>query len=264
MQRGSADGPNNELEVVLSHAQYPSSVSDTLLCPVCLMPLVNPVEHRDDQCGNTFCRSCVASLPACPMCRKAWDATTRAPVMMRSLLASLNSLVIKCPQCGITVSRGDILNHIHTTCNQTCPGKPQGCPFSGPRADVLTHEATCPFVRIVHLHRQVTDLSNQVAALSASLRHANNQSPTKPATRRYKVTIPNTQLRVRAVPCISGTVVGHLAPGQIISVIRKCSDSEGNTWVQHSLGYSLYIDTTGEYLDFGKSKVGRSMVRLYD
>ena len=48
-------------EIIFEYVEK-KPVEDDFICPVCLSPLVNPVEHS---CGRMLCKSCWVSVSGC-------------------------------------------------------------------------------------------------------------------------------------------------------------------------------------------------------
>lgn len=60
---------NNRESALANNYSYlnEDKISRSLICPVCLDPLVDPRTHV--QCENSFCYRCVRKLRQCPCCR---------------------------------------------------------------------------------------------------------------------------------------------------------------------------------------------------
>jgi hypothetical protein len=65
-------------------------ISLTLICPICLDPLIDPQTHV--LCENSFCNLCIRKLRHCPYCRTSImelnDLNTTSPVL-RNILDEL-------------------------------------------------------------------------------------------------------------------------------------------------------------------------------
>ncbi len=87
-------------------------VSENFICSICLLVVLDPVEHTD--CDRAFCRACIASLqqPYCPNCRSSLHHRTRP---MHRVLRNLvyDQLLIKCrhPSCTETIPLCQYLRH---------------------------------------------------------------------------------------------------------------------------------------------------------
>ena len=77
-----------------------------LICSVCALPLVNPVEHPE--CGNEICESCTVSQADCPSCNK--PLVYRA-ITAKRLLTPLNNLSVHCPTCNVITKRSLLAEH---------------------------------------------------------------------------------------------------------------------------------------------------------
>ena len=72
------------------------------------------------------------------------------------------------------------------------------------------------------------------------------ESQKTPKSMRYRVS-SSTGLNIRDRASLNGIVVGTLRAGDIVMANDPCFlDSDGNKWIQHSRGYSMYVDNTHE------------------
>lgn len=129
-----------------------SVVSEALVCGLCILPLVKPLQHK---CGALFCQSCLqtkkdAGTPAtCP--DADCNATIRSKDLVnpaKAIVGLLESLVVKCVTCSETMTRAAYETHWTETCVQACPFATDGCDEKRPRATMNHHIDTCAYVPV--------------------------------------------------------------------------------------------------------------------
>jgi len=84
----------------------------SLICPICLEVLNNPVVHS---CGNTFCADCVKSVSSCPMCRESCtfhDFNPPSKIITQMIL----SLRVTCESCKEKMTYERFLCHQNDCC----------------------------------------------------------------------------------------------------------------------------------------------------
>ncbi len=89
---------------------------EDLECPICMLPLLNPVEHG---CGRMFCLECFKSNietldnSLCPLCGMSCkESSSYTPVNNRFVLNKLNALKVLCPTCSCSIERGNYSDHV--------------------------------------------------------------------------------------------------------------------------------------------------------
>src|SRR5574337_691939 len=96
------------------------SIGESLLCPICTSPFVDPVDHLD--CRNIFCKKCVENIKDCPLCRKPITNTIPPPkafvgqldklkVSKQINIIILTTIKVICPSCKEIYTRGVLLDH---------------------------------------------------------------------------------------------------------------------------------------------------------
>ena len=104
---------------------YVDTVDENLLCPICRVPMVEPV---DTDCDHTFCKDCITEAfkysNLCPIDRFTLSNTTlnRAHKLITN---QLDALLVHCPCCASPVPRAMVLNHLDRYCKEAlvrCPG----------------------------------------------------------------------------------------------------------------------------------------------
>jgi hypothetical protein len=89
-----------------------SSISSSLICPICLDVLEEPYTHLI--CDSAFCQACLLQLakPVCPICRhywgdfSPWQANQYLPKTNRLIRNILDELLVECRQCQHVCRRG--------------------------------------------------------------------------------------------------------------------------------------------------------------
>ena len=89
-----------------------SSVSSSLICPICLDVLEEPHTHLT--CDSAFCQACLLQLakPVCPICRdywgefSPWQTNQYLPKTNRLIRNMLDELPVECRQCHTVRRRG--------------------------------------------------------------------------------------------------------------------------------------------------------------
>ncbi|KAM7013254.1 E3 ubiquitin-protein ligase LNX isoform 1-T1 [Tautogolabrus adspersus] len=111
-------GHSHELEENHEYL-YQHEVDDDLMCHICLMPLIRPL---DTPCGHTYCQECLTSFllesDFCPVCRTPLMLQScRKPSLLVHKL--LDKLTVACPfteHCSETLARGELEDHIKSRC----------------------------------------------------------------------------------------------------------------------------------------------------
>ena len=147
-------------------------VDDELLCSICKLPFVVPVESKG--CGHTFCQSCInhwlESDDTCPICRADVEHQDNfVPVQSKIVLNQLDRIPVKCNRCGETGIRA------HRAHLSKCPKQiiscssaaDLKCPWRGTRDKAQEHAETCIYQQlrpILDQHRvEVETLKKQQA-----------------------------------------------------------------------------------------------------
>jgi len=128
-----------EEEELIQNAKVLSMVEKDLECPICLLPLWNPVIHS---CGNMFCSSCIEKVSNCPLCRNPIGSPTKAPLFV---LNRTKEIRVECPNCKNNVERGELVNH-YQKCPQDCK---HGCNVKVAPIDFSSHEDKCNEIFVV-------------------------------------------------------------------------------------------------------------------
>jgi flagellar biosynthesis chaperone FliJ len=102
-------------EQSLLHYVNEEGVSASLLCAICMSPLLSPVSLS--ACEHMFCRSCLEQLPKkeCPCDRLPFDKAVSAPKVVHTLC---DELLVECIHelCNETMKRGDLMVHLRNKC----------------------------------------------------------------------------------------------------------------------------------------------------
>ena len=118
--------PNIAQTVDFRALNYIDVVDENLLCPICRVPMVEPV---DTDCDHTFCKDCIAEAfkysNLCPIDRFSLSNTglTRAH---KIVINQLDALLVHCPCCNSPVPRAMVQNHLERYCKEAevkCPGQ---------------------------------------------------------------------------------------------------------------------------------------------
>lgn len=105
---------------------YLSNVDENLICPICRVAMIDPV---DTACDHTFCKECItramAHSQSCPIDRSPLRdiPLTRAH---KIVVHQLDALLVKCLCCEAPVPRSMLQNHMEKYCKDAlvkCPGK---------------------------------------------------------------------------------------------------------------------------------------------
>lgn len=125
--------PCPEPSLDLRALDYVSDYEPHLMCPICHIPLINPIAL---ECEHCFCTTCFVQScdrvnaeegPKCPSCRTAIRAVPRkAP---RLILNMCDDIKVRCPNdgCDQILSRGHVEHHAKRQCpeqNLKCPEYP--------------------------------------------------------------------------------------------------------------------------------------------
>lgn len=130
---------------------YHGRVDDDLICHLCFLPFVNPI---DTKCGCTFCYVCLENYLArykfCPNDNQKIDIkqTHKASPALRKIL---EKLLVICPNvdfCEEILPRSQLELHLLTKCKGAitfCARAYLGCEFQGPRSVLSSHSQECIF-----------------------------------------------------------------------------------------------------------------------
>jgi len=89
----------------------------TLLCPICLDVLKNPVDHS---CGNSFCSNCVKTVSSCPVCRKESKQEDYKPASL-FMKNCISSLKVECGMFGKSMTYEEFNDSHDKNCSFPCP-----------------------------------------------------------------------------------------------------------------------------------------------
>ena len=133
------EGPNasagNTVErarptIDLRSLEYVSEYDSNLMCPICHVPLIEPVVL---DCDHTFCQECFevyrtgrpsADGPRCPACRSyLLGGCRKASRLIKNMC---NDIQVRCPNdgCDIVTARGYVEQHA----TRECPEQEMPCP----------------------------------------------------------------------------------------------------------------------------------------
>lgn len=147
--------PNLPHTIDLRSLTYLDTVDENLICPICRVPLVDPV---DTDCDHTFCRDCINEAlkhsELCPIDRYSLSRHTPLNRAHKIVTNQLDALLVKCICCEAPVPRSMLQNHLERYCKEAlvkCAGKTcnevvrrklygQGC---------LHYDTVCPDCSIV-------------------------------------------------------------------------------------------------------------------
>lgn len=119
--------PNIPYPVDLRSLTYVGTVDENLICPICRVALVDPV---DTDCDHTFCRDCIGEAlshsEVCPIDR--YSLPRHAPLSRshKIVVNQLDALLAKCPCCEAAIPRSMLQNHLERYCKDAlvkCAGK---------------------------------------------------------------------------------------------------------------------------------------------
>lgn len=125
--------PQSEPGLDLRALDYVADYEPHLMCPICHVPLIDPISLECDHC---FCTRCFAQScdrvsgdegPKCPTCRAAVTTTPRKA--SRLIVNMCDDLKVRCPNegCGKILARGHIEYHATKQCGEQrlkCPAFP--------------------------------------------------------------------------------------------------------------------------------------------
>ena len=106
---------------------YVGNVDENLVCPICRVAFVDPV---DTECDHTFCRECITQAlshsETCPIDR--YHLSVQAPLSRphKIIINQIDALLVKCICCEAPVPRSMLQNHVERYCKDAlvkCPGK---------------------------------------------------------------------------------------------------------------------------------------------
>ena len=119
--------PNLPHTVDMRGLTYVDPVDENLVCPICRVALVDPV---DTACDHTFCRECInesfSHSNLCPIDRIPLAGRDSLKKAHRIVTCQLDALLIRCPCCAGPIPRAMILNHLERYCKEAlvrCAGK---------------------------------------------------------------------------------------------------------------------------------------------
>ena len=125
--------PQTEPGLDLRALDYVDDYEPHLMCPICHVPLIDPISLECDHCFCTRCfvQSCdrvsADESPKCPTCRAS---ITSAPRKASRLIVNMcDDLRVRCPNdsCGKILARGHIEYHATKQCGEQrlkCPAFP--------------------------------------------------------------------------------------------------------------------------------------------
>jgi TNF receptor-associated factor 5 len=106
---------------------YIDSVDENLVCPICRVALIDPV---DTACEHTFCKECISKAlshsEVCPIDRYPLSRDTQLSRSHKIVTNQLDALLVKCPCCDAGIPRSMLQNHMEKYCRDApvkCPGK---------------------------------------------------------------------------------------------------------------------------------------------
>jgi hypothetical protein len=125
--------PQTEPSLDLRALDYAADYEPHLMCPICHVPLIDPISLECDHC---FCTRCLVQScdrinadegPKCPTCRAA--ITTVPRKASRLIVNMCDDLKVRCPNegCGKELARGHIEYHATKQCGEQrlkCPAFP--------------------------------------------------------------------------------------------------------------------------------------------
>jgi TNF receptor-associated factor 5 len=131
---------------------YLSTVDENLMCPICRMVLVEPV---DTECEHTFCKECITEAlvhsELCPIDRIPCSTDPQFKPSHKIIINQLDALLVECPDCDEPVPRALLRNHLERYCKVgrvPCPEKTR-CRQLVPRClaeegKCLHYDVSCP------------------------------------------------------------------------------------------------------------------------
>ena len=106
---------------------YLGPVDENLVCPICRVALVDPV---DTVCDHTFCKECITQAlshsEACPIDRYPLPRDGPLTRAHKIVINQLDALLVKCLCCEAPIPRSMLQNHMEKYCKDAlvkCPGK---------------------------------------------------------------------------------------------------------------------------------------------
>ena len=108
--------------IELRNLEYVSEYDSNLMCPICHVPLIDPVVL---DCDHTFCAECFSEYrngggsterAKCPTCRAYHlGASKKASRLIKNMC---NDILVRCPnnECGLVMARGCIEQHATREC----------------------------------------------------------------------------------------------------------------------------------------------------
>jgi TNF receptor-associated factor 5 len=142
---------------------YVGTVDENLICPICRVALVDPV---DTDCDHTFCRTCIVEAlshnESCPIDRYPLSRQSSLSRSHKIVINQLDSLQVKCPRCDDPIPRSMLLNHLERYCKEAlvrCPGKTCTEVVRRKMSDrgCLHYDSTCPDCQGVFLEVDMED-----------------------------------------------------------------------------------------------------------
>lgn len=135
---------------------YVDVVNENLICPICRMAFVDPV---DTECEHTFCKECITRAlqhnDVCPFDRNPLPQPAGLRRSHKIVINQLDSLLVECLSCQTHVPRSMLRHHLDRYCKEElvdCPDK--GCLQQVRRklADqgCLHNEVACPDCQEIH------------------------------------------------------------------------------------------------------------------
>eukprot|EP00727_Mastigamoeba_balamuthi_P009104 m51a1_g4816 hypothetical protein (447) ;mRNA; r:147144-148690 len=117
---------------------YEEGWNRDLECPVCLLPVLDPVTHA---CGILLCRrhTLTGKMLKCPMCMEPTEGPWQQ-VSLKVVLKQLGLVRVMCKTCGQPVPRADICTHT-LACPVPCPN---ACGANVAPREMQDHAAQCP------------------------------------------------------------------------------------------------------------------------
>ncbi|PSS22155.1 hypothetical protein M430DRAFT_34133 [Amorphotheca resinae ATCC 22711] len=135
---------------------YVGTVDENLICPICRVALVDPV---DTQCDHTFCRECIAQALShneiCPIDRYPLPRDAPFGRPHKIVINQLDALQAKCPCCEAPIPRSMLQNHMEKYCKEAlvrCPSKTCDEVVKRKLSDrgCLHYDVTCPDCKEIH------------------------------------------------------------------------------------------------------------------
>jgi TNF receptor-associated factor 5 len=142
---------------------YIGIVDENLICPICRVALVDPV---DTDCNHTFCRECIAQALAhneiCPIDRSSLSRGAPLKRSHKIVIHQLDALLVRCICCEAGIPRSMLQNHVEKYCTDAlvdCPS--QTCEKAVKRKlshkGCLHYDVTCPDCKEIHQELDIGD-----------------------------------------------------------------------------------------------------------